>query len=190
MKHRIATVINGREYELLVEPRKTLLSVLREQLRLTGTKEGCSTGDCGACTILVDGEPTPSCLMLAVEADGRHITTIEGVAQNGELHPVQRALVELGGVQCGFCTPGVVISAVVLLEENPKPTDAEIRRALAGNLCRCTGYTKIVEAIQDVGKQIREARRRAKSGVKRGVKRGVRAQAGRAKRSRAHATNR
>ena len=163
MKHRIATVINGREYELEVEPRKTLLAVLREQLHLTGTKEGCSTGDCGACTVLVDGEPTPSCLMLAVEAEGRQITTIEGIARNGQLHPVQKALVEQGGVQCGFCTPGVVISAVALLEENPRPTAAEIRRALAGNLCRCTGYTKIVEAIQKAAKEMPRPKRPARA---------------------------
>lgn len=158
MKHRIATVVNGTPYELEVEARKTLLAVLREQLRLTGTKEGCSTGDCGACTVLVDGEPTASCLMLAVEADGREVTTIEGIAQDGRLHPVQEALVEHGGVQCGFCTPGMVMSAVALLEENPEPTAAEIRQALAGNLCRCTGYTKIVDAVQDAAGKCTKSR--------------------------------
>ena len=158
MKHRIATVVNGTSYELEVEPRKTLLAVLREHLRLTGTKEGCSTGDCGACTVLVDGEPTPSCLMLAVEADGCDVTTIEGIAQDGRLHPVQEALVEHGGIQCGFCTPGMVMSAVALLEENPRPTADQIRQALAGNLCRCTGYTKIVDAVQDAARKSKRSR--------------------------------
>ena len=148
MKHQIHTTVNGTDYDLLVEPRKTLLAMLRDQLDLTGTKEGCSTGDCGACTVLMDGETVPSCLVLAVEADGKEITTIEGLAQNGKLHPVQAAIVELGGAQCGFCTPGVIMSAAKLLEENPKPNEDEIRAAMAGNLCRCTGYTKIVDAVK------------------------------------------
>ena len=147
MTQRITTTINGIVHQLDVQPEKTLLSVLRDQLHLTGTKEGCSTGDCGACTVLMDGKAVTSCLVLAVEADGREITTIEGIATDGELHPVQEALVELGGFQCGFCTPGMVVSAVAFLRENPKPTEEEIRRGLAGNLCRCTGYTKIVEAV-------------------------------------------
>lgn len=163
MKRRIETTINGRDYSLEVEPRKTLLAVLRDQLLLTGTKEGCGTGDCGACTVLLDGQPVTSCLMLAVEADGREVTTIEGIASDGQLHPVQQALVEVGGMQCGFCTPGFVLSAVALLEENPKPSGDEIRRALAGNLCRCTGYTKIVEGVQLAARRMRsgKVRRRA-----------------------------
>ena len=148
MKQQIQTVVNGKTHDLLVEPRKTLLAMLRDQLDLTGTKEGCSTGDCGACTVMMDGETVPSCLVLAVEADGKEIVTIEGLAVDGRLHSVQAALVELGGLQCGFCTPGVIMSAVKLLEENPKPKEAEIRKALAGNLCRCTGYTKIIDAVK------------------------------------------
>lgn len=163
MKRQIETTINGRQYSLLVEPRKTLLATLRDQLQLTGTKEGCSTGDCGACTVLLDGKPVTSCLILAVEVDGREVTTIEGIAQNGKLHPVQQALVDKGGMQCGFCTPGFVLSVVALLEENLRPSEEEIRRALAGNLCRCTGYTKIVEAVQEAAQQMRKrrAKRRA-----------------------------
>ena len=158
MKRRVETTINGRHYSLEVEPRKTLLAVLRDQLLLTGTKEGCGTGDCGACTVLLDGQPVTSCLMLAVEADGREVITIEGFASDGELHPVQQALLEVGGMQCGFCTPGVVLSAVALLEENPKPSVDEIRRALAGNLCRCTGYTKIVEGVQLAARRMRSGK--------------------------------
>jgi carbon-monoxide dehydrogenase small subunit len=161
MRKRVETTINGRQHALEVEPRKTLLAVLRDQLQLTGTKEGCSTGDCGACTVLLDGEPVNACLVLAVEADGREVTTIEGIAANGELHPVQQALVEKGGMQCGFCTPGVAVSAVALLKNNPKPQPAEIRQALAGNLCRCTGYTKIVEAVQAAAHQLRQNARKS-----------------------------
>ena len=155
MTQRITTTINGIVHQLDVQPEKTLLSVLRDQLHLTGTKEGCGTGDCGACTVLMDGKAVTSCLVLAVEADGREITTIEGIATDGQLHPVQEALVELGGFQCGFCTPGMVVSAVAFLRENPKPTEEEIRRGLAGNLCRCTGYTKIVEAVQKAAASMR-----------------------------------
>lgn len=155
MKLPIVLKINGVAYPLEVEPRKTLLAVLREQVHLTGTKEGCSTGDCGACTVLLDGEPVTSCLVLAVQANGREIVTIEGVAQNGALHPVQEAMVRLGGLQCGFCTAGVIMSAVALLNRNPDPTDAEIRHALAGNLCRCTGYGKIVDAVKDAAVTLR-----------------------------------
>lgn len=157
MKQQIRTTVNGTTHELTVESRKTLLSMLREQLHLTGTKEGCGTGDCGACTVLMDGEPVPSCLVLAAEADGREIVTIEGIVQDGKLHPVQEALVELGGIQCGFCTPGMVISAVALLAANPDPTEQEIRDALAGNLCRCTGYGKIIAAIQKAAEAMRKA---------------------------------
>ncbi|MEW6751155.1 MAG: (2Fe-2S)-binding protein [Candidatus Latescibacterota bacterium] len=160
MKQPIRITVNRTERVLQVEPRKTLLAVLRDELHLTGTKEGCSTGDCGACTVLLDGRPVPSCLMLAVEADGHQVTTIEGVAPNGALHPVQQAFIEMGGMQCGFCTPGMILSAVALLAENPDPTQAQIRRALAGNLCRCTGYVKIVEAVQEAARAMRRAPRR------------------------------
>lgn len=155
MKVPIVLKINGVDYPLEVEPRKTLLAVLREQVHLTGTKEGCSTGDCGACTVLLDGDPVTSCLVLAVQANGREIVTIEGIAQNGVLHPVQEAMVRLGGLQCGFCTAGVILSAVALLNRNPDPTDDEIRHALAGNLCRCTGYGKILDAVKDAAVVLR-----------------------------------
>ena len=147
MKHRINLTINGDPYELLVEPRKTLLSVLRDTIGLTGAKESCSTGDCGACTILLDGKPVTSCLVLAVSANGKAITTIEGLVNEGELHPIQRAFVEKGGIQCGYCTPGMLLTAKALLDENPNPTEEQIRRYLAGNICRCTGYNKIVQAV-------------------------------------------
>ena len=146
---------------MAVEPRKTLLAMLRDQLHLTGTKEGCSTGDCGACTVLMDGQPVTSCLVLGVEADEREIVTIEGLATDGKLHPIQDALVELGGLQCGFCTPGMVMSAVALLAANPNPTEQEIREAIAGNLCRCTGYGKIIAAIQKAAKAMRKPAKKA-----------------------------
>ena len=139
--------VNGRSYEVQIEPNRTLLEVVRDELRLTGTKEGCGTGDCGACSMIVNGKLVTSCLMLAPQADGAEITTIEGLARNGELHPVQQAFIDTGAVQCGFCIPGMILAGATLLERNPKPSDAEIRQAIAGNLCRCTGYTKIVEAI-------------------------------------------
>jgi carbon-monoxide dehydrogenase small subunit len=160
MKVDVGFAVNGVPYEISVEPRKTLLAVLREGLSLTGTKEGCSTGDCGACTVLLDGKPVTSCLVLAVEADGREITTVEGVADRTELHPIQEAMVELGGLQCGFCTPGIIISSYALLQENNKPNDDQMRRALAGNLCRCTGYTKVVAAVKDAGKEMRRLSRK------------------------------
>ncbi len=139
--------INGRSYEAYIEPSLTLLEVVRDELRLTGAKEGCGTGDCGACSMIVNGKLVTSCLMLAPQADGAEIVTIEGLAQNGDLHPVQQAFVEKGAVQCGFCIPGMILAGKVLLDHNPKPSSEEIRQAIAGNLCRCTGYTKIVEAI-------------------------------------------
>lgn len=148
MKHPIKLTINGEIYELLVEPNELLLDVLRNRLDLTGTKEGCGTGDCGACTVIVDGKSVNSCLMLAIEADGKEILTIEGLAKNGELDPIQKAFVNEGAIQCGFCTPGVVLSAKSLLDENPHPTEEEIKIWIAGNLCRCTGYVKIIKAIQ------------------------------------------
>jgi aerobic carbon-monoxide dehydrogenase small subunit len=147
MKTIIDLDVNGESREVLADGRDTLLELLRNQLGLTGTKEGCSNGNCGSCTVLMNGAPVCSCLVLAGEAAGASITTIEGVASGAVLHPVQSALIAHGGTQCGFCTPGVVLSAVALLKHNPRPTDAEIRHAIAGNLCRCTGYDKIVEAV-------------------------------------------
>jgi carbon-monoxide dehydrogenase small subunit len=138
--------VNGETRDALVDPRDTLLELLRDRLGLTGTKEGCSNGNCGSCTVLMSGAPVCACLVLAAEASGP-ITTIEGVATGNSLHPVQAALVAHGGTQCGFCTPGIVLSAVALLSRNPAPDDGEIRHAIAGNLCRCTGYDKIVAAI-------------------------------------------
>jgi carbon-monoxide dehydrogenase small subunit len=153
MKQILELKVNGQIYDLLVDSHRTLLEVLREQLGLTGSKEGCSLGDCGSCTVLLDGMPFLSCLVLAVEARGRDILTIEGLAQNGRLHPLQEAFVKHGAVQCGFCTPGMILSAKALLDRNPRPTEAEVREAIAGNLCRCTGYAKVVEAILAVVKE-------------------------------------
>ncbi len=147
MKRPITLTINGQRHELFVEPNITLLEAVRDEMRLTGAKEGCGTGDCGACSMIVDGRLITSCLMLAVEAEGADITTIEGLARDGELHPLQRSFIERGAVQCGYCIPGMILAGKALLDTNPHPTEDEIRRAIAGNLCRCTGYTKIVEAI-------------------------------------------
>ena len=149
-KRTITFTITDEPVSLEVEPRWTLLRVIRDELRLTGTKEGCGEGDCGTCTVLVDGKAVNSCLILAVDVDGKAITTIEGLARGRELHPLQNAFVEKGAVQCGFCTPGMILSAKVLLDENPHPSEEEIRSAISGNLCRCTGYVKIVEAIRSV----------------------------------------
>ncbi len=160
MTYEIEMTINDHAYELSVEPRKTLLAVLRDRLGLTGTKEGCSTGDCGACTVLMDGQPVTSCLVLAMQANGRDITTVEGVSEEGKLHPIQEAMVGLGGLQCGFCTPGIIVSGFALLNDLPDPTEDEIRRALAGNLCRCTGYTKVVEAMKRAAKEMRKRSRK------------------------------
>jgi carbon-monoxide dehydrogenase small subunit len=145
---RIAVTVNGVSHEAEVEPRQLLVYFLREQLGLTGTVVGCDTSSCGACTVLVGGESVKSCTVLAVQADGAEITTIEGLASNGELHPVQQAFHEQHALQCGFCTPGMVLATVSLLAENPSPSDDEIRIALEGNLCRCTGYQNIVKAVQ------------------------------------------
>lgn len=150
MKRVVTLDVNGEPREALVDTRDTLLVLLRDRLGLTGTKEGCGNGNCGSCTVLVEGEPVCACLMLACEADGAHITTIEGVAQGNTLHPVQQALITHGGTQCGFCTPGIVLSAIALLDRDPAPGEQAIRHAIAGNLCRCTGYDKIVEAIAAV----------------------------------------
>jgi carbon-monoxide dehydrogenase small subunit len=143
-------IVNGTSFAIQVEPHLTLLEVLRTTLSLTGTKEGCSTGHCGACTVLADGHPISSCLMLAIEADGLTITTVEGLASREELHPVQAAFAENGALQCAFCTSGMMLSTVALLDRIAHPTEQEIRYNLAGNLCRCTGYHKIVEAVQNV----------------------------------------
>jgi carbon-monoxide dehydrogenase small subunit len=148
MKRLTSLRVNGRDQEIAVSPRLTLLQVLRDELGLTGTKQGCGEGECGTCTVLLDGVPVNACLVLALEAAGRAVTTIEGVADGPRLHPLQRAFVQAGAIQCGFCTPGMILTAKALLDRNPSPTGAEIREALAGNLCRCTGYQKIVEAVQ------------------------------------------
>ena len=148
MKKTIHLQVNGDPYELSVAPNQTLLDVLREELSLTGTKKGCDAGSCGACTVIIDGEPILSCLTLAVRCHNKHITTIEGLAENGRLHPLQEAAIEHNAVQCGYCTPGWLLSAKVLLDNNPNPTLKEVKEGIAGNLCRCTGYKKIEQAIQ------------------------------------------
>lgn len=147
MKHLIKLKVNSDIYEVAVEPWWTLLDVLRVNLNLTGTKRGCDNGDCGACTVLIDGKPVSSCLTLAIEAQGKDIVTIEGLSNGERLHPLQTAFIERGAIQCGFCTPGMVLAAKALLDENPQPTEEQVRKALEGNLCRCTGYKQIVEAI-------------------------------------------
>jgi carbon-monoxide dehydrogenase small subunit len=155
---KIRFTVNGRQVERETDAETRLLDLLREDLALTGTKEGCGEGECGACTVLVDGRAVNSCLVLAPQVDGKSVLTIEGLARGETLHPVQQAFVEKGGVQCGFCTPGFIMSAVALLQENPDPTDEEILTALEGNLCRCTGYTKIVEAVRAAAERMREER--------------------------------
>ena len=153
MKKLISVNINDKEYEVAVSPNQTLVDLIRNDLELTGTKKGCELGDCGSCTVIMDGKPVNSCLVLAAQANGKKITTIEGVAEGEELHPIQEAFVEHGAIQCGFCSPGMILSGKNLLESNPKPTDLEIRTAISGNLCRCTGYQKIVEAIKDASEK-------------------------------------
>ncbi|MBW2083349.1 MAG: (2Fe-2S)-binding protein [Deltaproteobacteria bacterium] len=155
MKKEISIKVNGDIYHLAVDPWRTLNEVLRNDLNLTGTKLGCGTGDCGACTVLVDGRTVSSCLTLAVEVDGKEIMTIEGLAPSGEqLHPIQKAFIEKGAIQCGYCTPGMELSAYYLLKNNPRPSEQEIREALSGNLCRCTGYNKIVEAVAAAAEEL------------------------------------
>lgn len=153
MKKMISLKVNDREYDLVIPVNRTLTQVLRENLRLTGTKQGCETGDCGSCTVLMDGQPVNSCLVLAVEAEGHEILTIEGLSVDGELHPLQKAFVEHGSIQCGFCSPGMILTAKALLDKNPSPGQSEIRKAISGNLCRCTGYQKIVDAVESVAKK-------------------------------------
>ncbi len=156
MRHDISLTVNGDTYNLTVEAWRTLNEVLREDLNLTGTKLGCGSGDCGACTVIVDGKSVSSCLTLAVEMDGRQILTVEGLAPSGEtMHPIQEAFIEKGAIQCGFCTPGMELSALNLLKTNPRPSDTQIRSAISGNLCRCTGYNKIVDAIAEAGRRIK-----------------------------------
>jgi carbon-monoxide dehydrogenase small subunit len=148
-KVHVQTTINGREAEFLCEPRQSLLEVLRDELRLTGSKEGCNNGNCGACNVILDGRLVNSCVVLGVEAQGRRVTTIEGVAGAERLHPLQQKFLEHAALQCGVCTPGFIVAAKALLEKNPKPSEAEVRQWLAGNLCRCTGYDKIIRAVLD-----------------------------------------
>jgi aerobic carbon-monoxide dehydrogenase small subunit len=159
VKRAIELNINGDTYELLVAPNLTLLEALREKLGLMGTKRGCDLGACGACTVLVDGEAYLSCLMLAVDAVGKEIMTIEGMAAGGDLHPLQSAFIDQGGLQCGFCTPGMILTAEAILNEDEHPTENEIKKNLAGNLCRCTGYKKIVEAVMSVSETDKNAGR-------------------------------
>lgn len=161
MKQVIQLNVNGDPYTVAVEPWRTLNEVLREDLNLTGVKLGCGSGDCGACTVLVDGRAVSSCLTLAMEMEGKEILTVEGLAPSGDnLHPIQEAFIEKGAIQCGFCTCGMEMSALHLLNKNPQPTDTEIREALAGNLCRCTGYTKIVEAVAAAGQKMKDSHER------------------------------
>ena len=153
MHHEITLTVNGDTYTIAVQSHHTLLKVLREQLGITSPKVGCENGECGACTVIMNGAPVNSCQVLAPEADGATIETVEGLSKDGGLHPLQTAFIEHNAVQCGFCTPGILMSAKALLDRNPHPSEDEIRTALVGNLCRCTGYTRIVEAIQDVAEQ-------------------------------------
>ena len=153
MKHKICFTINGEVKEIEVEPNKTLLKMLREDLDLIGAKEGCGAGECGACTVLVDNEPVNSCLMLAVEVEGKEILTIEGLSEGINLDPIQESFINHNALQCGYCTPGMVMSAKALLNRNPHPTEKDIKEALAGNLCRCTGYQRIIDAVLDIAKK-------------------------------------
>jgi carbon-monoxide dehydrogenase small subunit len=155
MKQRYALQVNGRIRETEAEPHESLLDVLRENLRLTGSKKGCNEAECGSCTVLMDGRPVVSCLVLVPDAVNQEIVTIEALAEDGVPHPVQRQMVEQGGVQCGYCTPGMIMSAYALLRENPDPTDEEIRFAISGNICRCTGYGKIVQAVREAAAEVR-----------------------------------
>lgn len=150
MKSAIELHVNGDSYEVLASPNNTLLEILREKLGLMGTKRGCDLGACGACTVLIDGEAVLSCLMLALDAVGKKITTIEGLSETGQLHPLQQAFVDQGALQCGFCTPGMILTAQAILQEDPRSTEENIKKKMAGNLCRCTGYKKVVEAVMSV----------------------------------------
>jgi carbon-monoxide dehydrogenase small subunit len=156
-KVHVSAVVNGDPVDFLADPRESLLDCLRDQLGLTGSKEGCGTGDCGACSVTVDGVLVCSCLVLGVEAEGKTIGTVEGLADVGTLHPLQRKFIEHAALQCGFCTPGILVASKALLDHNPDPTETEVRYWLAGNLCRCTGYDKIVRAVMDAAAELREA---------------------------------
>ena len=153
---KITFVLNGKQYELMIKPWRTLLELIREDLNLTGTKEGCGQGECGSCTVIMNGKTVNSCLVPAVETDGQEILTIEGLSDNDRLHPIQEAFVSHSGMQCGFCTPGMIMSAKALLDSNPAPTEAEIRESISGNFCRCTGYTKIIESISAAADLMKE----------------------------------
>jgi carbon-monoxide dehydrogenase small subunit len=155
-KLHVSTTINGQSAEFLCEPHETLLTALRDALGLTGSKEGCTTGDCGACSVIMDGRLVPSCLVLAGEVEGRSVTTIEGIAQGERLHPIQQKFLEHAALQCGVCTPGFIVSAKALLDARPDPTEQETRYWLAGNLCRCTGYDKIIRAVLDAARELRK----------------------------------
>ena len=157
-KRHITASVNGDPVEFLSEPGATLLDALRDELGLTGSKEGCGSGDCGACSVVLDGRLVCSCLVLAAEVDGHRVDTIEGMADGGVLHPLQRKFIEHAALQCGFCTPGLLVAAKALLESNPDPTESETRYWLAGNLCRCTGYDKVIRAVMDAGAELRQAR--------------------------------
>ncbi|HWF76280.1 MAG TPA: (2Fe-2S)-binding protein [Caulobacteraceae bacterium] len=159
MKLHVSTTVNGDAAEFLTDPGTTLLDALRDELGLTGSKEGCGSGDCGACSVIVDGRLVCSCLMLAAEAEGKRIETIEGLARHGELHPIQQKFLEHAALQCGFCTPGLIVASKALLDANPDPTEEEARYWLAGNLCRCTGYDKVIRAVLDAAAELRQERR-------------------------------
>ena len=159
IQKRIQLKINGEEYKLEVKSNDTLLDIIRNRLSLTGTKRGCDTGDCGACTVLFEGRPVNSCLVLAIETDGKEVITIEGLTKEGKLDLVQEAFIEQGAIQCGFCTPGMVLSAKALLDENSNPTESEMKTAIAGNICRCTGYVKIVKAISSAAEKMRKIKK-------------------------------
>jgi carbon-monoxide dehydrogenase small subunit len=149
-------IVNGKSYEIPIEPQMTLVEVLRDKLDITGTKLSCGAGECGACTVLIDGKPVLSCLTLAMTAKEKNILTIEGLAEGGDLHPIQKAFIDHGAIQCGFCTPGMILTTKALLDENSNPTQEEVKKALAGNLCRCTGYVKIIEAVLAAAEEIRK----------------------------------
>ena len=155
MPRIINLMVNGEKFQVIVEPSESLLDVLRVKLNKTGTKKGCNEGDCGACTVIMNGRPVNACLVLAVEADYADILTIEGLADNAQLHPLQESFIKYGGLQCGFCTPGMIMVAKALLDRNPNPTEEEIRKAVAGNICRCTGYVKIVQSISEAARIMR-----------------------------------
>ena len=154
-KQLMELMVNGTRHEVAVEPRRTLLELLREDLNLVGTKHGCGEGDCGACVVLLNNTPVNACLVLALEAQGLEVLTIEGLARGNQLHPVQQTFVDVGAVQCGYCTPGMVLTATALLNRNPDPTEHQVRHAISGNLCRCTGYQKIVEAVLDAARRMK-----------------------------------